>query len=313
MEIISDIKEYQHTDRSCVTIGNFDGLHLGHKRILDDVVKTARQCACRSILVTFEPHPLDLLRPGQAPLLITTPQEKTSLIEGTGIDVLLVLKFDASLAQLEGKDFVQEVLCSRLQAKHIFVGRHFVFGHRRSGNVALLEQMGKDLDFEVHVIPQVIVRGTRVSSTWIRELVQSGRISMANRLMGHFYTLSGKIVAGQGLGRRFLVPTLNMDVVNAIIPKPGVYVTMAGLQGQGYPSVTNVGRRPTVEGLGLTIETHVLNTGLRSTPATMELSFLHHLRNEKKFDTLDALKVQIDRDCQRAERFFRLLDKVRHL
>jgi riboflavin kinase/FMN adenylyltransferase len=313
MEILSDIKEYKQTDRSCLTIGNFDGLHLGHKRILDDVVRTARHCGCRSILVTFEPHPLDLLRPGQAPLLITTRQEKTSLIEKAGIDVLLVLKFDAALAQLDGRDFVQELLCSRLHAKHIFVGRHFVFGYRRSGNVALLEQMGKDLDFEVHVIPQVIVRGTRVSSTWIRELVQSGRVSMANRLMGHFYTLSGKLVAGQGLGRKFLVPTLNMEVVNAIIPKPGVYVTMAELEDRSYPSVTNVGRRPTVEGLGLTIETHVLNTELRSTPATMEVSFIHRLRDEKKFGTLDVLKTQIARDCQQAVRFFRLLDKLQHL
>jgi riboflavin kinase / FMN adenylyltransferase len=311
MEIIRDYKTYHSDIRTSLTIGNFDGIHLGHKKILDNVVKTARLTGTRSMIITFSPHPLEVLLPEKSPKLITPLEEKIELLSQGGIDVLLILRFDRELSQLSGESFVRQILAATLRVRHVFVGSYFVFGHRRSGDVALLERLSEELDYTVHVVSQVVVRGARVSSTWIRELIQSGKVNLANRLLGRYYTIGGRIVSGQGLGRKFLLPTLNMQTGNEIIPKTGVYVTLSTLYGKRYPSITNIGSRPTVSGKGITIETHVLETELLETPGSMELAFLRRLRDEQKFDSLQALRTQIGRDCQRAIRFFRLMKKFR--
>jgi riboflavin kinase/FMN adenylyltransferase len=311
MQILHDYRDYTSLQRTSLTIGNFDGLHLGHRRILDDVVQTARSTGTCSMLVTFQPHPLQLLKPHKAPPLINAGSEKTHIIEESGIDMLLVLHFDRALSRLSGSDFVKEILSSALKAKHIFVGKNFVFGHHRTGNVDLLHQLANELDFTVHVIPEVYVRGSRISSTWIRELIQTGRINLANRLLGRYYSLSGPLVTGSGVGRRFLFPTLNLSPGNQVIPQPGVYVTMATFDGRTHQSVTNVGRRPTVSGRGLTIETHVLDTEILTPPGELEISFVHRLRPEQKFDSVDQLRNQIQKDCQQAKVFFRRLARFR--
>jgi len=309
MEIISDYKTFQPEIGTSLTIGNFDGIHLGHQEILDDVVKTARATGTRSMVVTFSPHPLEILIPEKAPKLITPWQEKIALLSQAGIEILLILKFDREFSELSGESFVRQILAANLRVRHIFVGSNFVFGHRRSGDVALLERLSKELNYTVHVVSQVVVRGERVSSTWIRELIQSGKVNLANRLLGRYYTLSGRIVPGEGLGRRFLFPTLNMETGNEIIPRTGVYVTLSTLDGKQCPSITNIGTRPTVSGKGITIETHVLERELLETPDSMRLAFLRRLRDEQKFDSVEALRAQIGRDCQRAIRFFRLLKR----
>ena len=263
------------------------------------------------MVITFSPHPLEILLPEKAPRLITPSSEKLALIEQSNVDMLLVLTFDWELSHLSGESFVRQILSAKLQVKHMFVGQHFVFGHGRSGDVALLQSLSRELDYRVHVIPEVVVRGTRVSSTWIRELIQSGRISLANRLLGRYYNVSGRIVAGQGMGRKFLFPTLNLQFQNEILPKPGVYVTLSTIGERLYPSVTNVGRRPTVSGKDLTVETHLLQTKLWETPDLMELAFLHRLRDEHKFDSIEALRIQIEKDCDKAIRFFRLMKRLR--
>jgi len=311
MQIIHDYKTYQSDAKTSLTIGNFDGIHLGHKRILQDLVNTAKQSGTRSVVITFSPHPLEILLPEKAPRLITPSSEKLALIEQSNVDMLLVLTFDWELSHLSGESFVRQILSAKLQVKHMFVGQHFVFGHGRSGDVALLQSLSRELDYRVHVIPEVVVRGTRVSSTWIRELIQSGRISLANRLLGRYYNVSGRIVAGQGMGRKFLFPTLNLQFQNEILPKPGVYVTLSTIGERLYPSVTNVGRRPTVSGKDLTVETHLLQTKLWETPDLMELAFLHRLRDEHKFDSIEALRIQIEKDCDKAIRFFRLMKRLR--
>jgi riboflavin kinase/FMN adenylyltransferase len=311
MQILHDYRDYPSLQRTSLTIGNFDGLHLGHRRILDDVVQTARSTGTCSLLITFQPHPLELLKPHKAPPLITAGSEKTHIIEASGIDILLVLRFDHALSRLSGSDFVRKILSSALKAKHIFVGKNFVFGYHRTGNVDLLHQLANELDFIVHVIPEVYVRGSRISSTWIRQLIRTGRISLANRLLGRYYSLSGPLDTGSGMGRRSLFPTLNLSPGNQVIPQPGVYITMATFDGHTYHSVTNVGRRPTVSGQGLTIETHVLDTTIRTPPGQLELSFVHRLRHEQKFDSIDQLRNQIQRDCQRARAFFRRLERFR--
>ncbi len=311
MEIVRDTRNYRSPCRTSITIGNFDGIHLGHKKILSELVSTARESETRSMVVTFSPHPLKVLRPEKAPCLITTSKEKLDLIGLSEVDTLIVLKFDQELSQLSGESFVRKILAEKLKVKHMFVGENFVFGYHRSGDVTLLRALSRELDYAVHIVPEVIVRGSRVSSTWIRELIQAGRIGLANRLLGRYYSVSGEIVPGRGLGQKFLFPTLNLKLHNEIIPHSGVYVTLATIDGKQWPSVANVGWRPTVGGRDLTVESHILGTELMETPSHMDLAFLHRLRDEHKFDSLEALKEQIGRDCLRASRFFRLMERVR--
>jgi riboflavin kinase / FMN adenylyltransferase len=311
MEIVRDTNYYQPPGRTSLTIGNFDGIHLGHRKILNELVKTARQSGTISGVLTFSPHPLKILCPERAPRLITTPEAKIDLLKMFHIDTLLILKFDQELSQLSGEAFIRDILVKKLRVKHMLVGENFVFGHRRSGDVSLLQSLSRELDYAVHIVPQVVVRGSRVSSTWIRELIQLGRIDKANRLLGRYYTLSGEVVPGKGLGRRFLFPTLNLKLHNEIIPRQGVYITLSKIDGQRWSSVTNVGWRPTVGGKDLTVESHILETQLAKTPNHMELAFLHRLRDERKFDSLEALRNQIEIDCHRSSRFFRLLTRLR--
>ena len=310
MKILHDYRHFPSSKRSSVTIGNFDGLHLGHRRILEDVVRMASASDTCSVVMTFSPHPLQILHPAKAPKLIVPPEDKFAQIESLGIDYLLLVKFDETLSRLSGEVFIRDILVRSLRVQHLLVGHNFVFGHKRSGNVALLEALGREYDYTVHVIPSVAVRGSRVSSTWIRELIRSGRISQANRLLGRYYSLHGSVISGQGLGKTALVPTLNLATENEILPGNGVYVTLAIWDGKSHPAVTNVGIRPTVSGTRLSVETHLLEHIPETPPSKLELQFLHRLRDERKFPSVEELKQQIAKDIQRARRFFGLLKKL---
>ena len=311
MKILYDARHFPSSQRSSVTIGNFDGLHLGHRRILEDLVRTAQASGTASVVMTFSPHPLQILHPGKAPKLIVPADDKIARIESLGVDYLLLVKFDEELSRLSGESFIREILVGSLRVQHLFVGHNFVFGHKRSGNVALLESLEAEYGYTVHVIPPVAVRGRRVSSTGIRELIRSGRISQANRLLGRYYSLQGRVIPGQGLGRTILFPTLNLEAQNEILPGNGVYATLALFGGKSHPAVTNVGTRPTVSGAGLSVETHVLEYSPEAPPSSLELQFLHRLRNEHRFPSVDELKKQIARDIQRTKRFFGLFKMLR--
>ena len=311
MTILHDCRHFPSSQRSSVTIGNFDGLHLGHRRILEDLVRMAAVSGTASLVMTFSPHPLQVLHPGKAPKLIIPTEDKIARIESLGVDYLLLVKFDEELSRLSGEGFIREILVGSLRVQHVFVGHNFVFGHKRSGNVALLEALGQELGYTVHVIPPVAVRGSRVSSTGIRDLIRAGRISQANRLLGRYYGLQGRVVPGQGLGRTVLFPTLNLEAQNEILPGNGVYATLAIFEGRSHTAVTNIGTRPTVSGTGLSVETHLLEHTPEAPPSTLELKFLHRLRNEHKFPSVDELKKQIAKDIQRTKRFFGLLKRLR--
>ena len=311
MKILHDYRDFPSSQRSSVTIGNFDGLHLGHRRILLDLLRTAVASGTASVVMTFSPHPLQILHPDKAPKLIVPTEDKIARIDSLGVDYLLLVKFDEALSRLSGEAFIREILVGAIKVQHVFVGHHFVFGHKRSGNVALLKSLEGEYGYTVHVIPPVAVRGNRVSSTGIRELIRSGQISQANRLLGRYYSLQGRVVPGQGLGRTVLVPTLNLEAQNEILPGNGVYATLAHFHGKSYPAVTNVGTRPTVSGTSLSVETHLLEHTPAAPPTRLELKFLHRLRDEQKFPSVDELKQQIAKDIQRAKRFFGLLKKLR--
>ena len=310
MKILYDARHFPSSKRSSVTIGNFDGLHLGHRRILEDLVRTAETSGTASVVMTFSPHPLQILHPGNAPRLIIPTEDKIARIESMGVDYLLLMKFDEVLSRLSGESFIREILVGALKVQHVFVGHNFVFGHKRSGNVALLESLESQYGYTVHVIPPVAVRGSRVSSTGIRELIRSGRISQANRLLGRYYSLQGRVVPGQGLGRTVLFPTLNLEAQNEILPGNGVYATLALFEGKSHPAVTNLSTRPTVSGAGLSVETHLLDNTPEAPPSSLELQFLHGLRDEHKFASVDELRKQIANDIQRTLRFFGLLRRL---
>ncbi len=310
MEITYGYRSYRADRRSSLTIGNFDGFHLGHQRILETLVDASRTSGTRSVLLSFQPHPLQLLAPENAPRAITPPEEKIRLLGLSRLEVLAILDFDRALSKMTGEEFVREIIVEVFQAREVFVGSDFEFGHRRTGDVALLRKLSRELDFQVHICPQVVVRGSRVSSTRIREMLHAGRISSANRLLGRFFSLKGEVVSGRGLGRESLFPTLNLRPGNELIPRPGVYVTQATFGGKPHPAVTNVGWRPTVAGNDLTVETHLIDISLESPPAHLSLVFLHRLRDEEKFESLQELRGQIARDCRRARRFFRLFRRL---
>jgi riboflavin kinase/FMN adenylyltransferase len=310
MKILHDYRQFPSSQRSSVTIGNFDGLHLGHRRILEDLVQTAKASGTASVVMTFSPHPLQILHPGKAPKLIVPTEDKLARIESLGVDYLVLVRFDEALSRMSGEAFIRQILVGSLRVQHIFVGHNFVFGHKRSGNVTLLETLGRECGYAVHVIPPVAVRGNRVSSTGIRELIRAGRISQANRLLGRYYSLQGRVVSGAGLGRTVLFPTLNLEAQNEILPGNGVYATLACFNGETHEAVTNVGTRPTLSGTGLSIETHLLQHTPEAPPVNLDLQFLHRLRDERKFASVDELREQIGKDIQRARRFFRLLMKL---
>ena len=290
-----------------VTIGNFDGVHLAHQALLRRVVEVAQPQGLVATAVTFEPHPIKVLAPDHAPRLLTPLQRKVELIEATGIDLLVVLPFTRELARQSPLEFVRRVVIDPLHAASVHVGPNFRFGYRQSGDTEILEELGSQEGFRVEVLPMLRIRGDRVSSTRIRELLTEGKVHKANRLLGRPFSSRGPIVAGMGVGRKHTVPTLNLAPIEEQLPKVGVYVTHTLLAGTRHDSVTNVGFKPTFGDHRLTVETFLLNFSGQLDETHMEIEFLYRLRDEMKFQNPAILKVQIQEDARRSLKFFRLL------
>jgi len=292
--------------RHCIlSIGNFDGLHLGHQEILQTVVRKARDLALPAVAMTFEPHPIQVLYPDKAPKRISTPERKIEQIQKCGIDMLFKVQFDRDFAKLSPENFIRQYLIEGLHVRAICVGSNFNFGHRQEGTVQTLRQWAGD--FELIEVPPVVFRSFAASSTQVRKNVLNGKVSRAARLLGRWYEIEGHIVSGAGRGRNVTVPTLNLDPANELLPAFGVYVTRISLDGGGYlDAVSNIGVRPTFGESTPTIETFVLNNPVP--PArTARLQFLHRIREEKRFDSPELLARQIGLDVQAALKFFRRL------
>jgi riboflavin kinase/FMN adenylyltransferase len=296
---------------SVAAIGNFDGVHLGHQEILRSVVAEARQRGGRAVAVTFDPHPDRFLRPDTAPALLTPLNERLRLLAAAGIDAVVVLRFDEALAGLTARAFVAAVLVEALGVVALHEGGNFRFGRRAEAGVAELAQLGARLGFSVHVHGPVKAHGTEVSSSLIRALVASGDVRRARWLLGRPFAVRGNPARGRGVGTRLLVPTVNLAPYPGMLPDFGVYVTRltvaAGEAGsRTFAAITNVGNRPTFEGVGFGVETHILDFEPvdldQQTP--LELEFLNRLRGEKKWDSPQALKEQILKDVARAKRYF---------
>ncbi|HLG99600.1 MAG TPA: bifunctional riboflavin kinase/FAD synthetase [Bryobacteraceae bacterium] len=285
-----------------ITIGNFDGVHVGHRQILRRLIGIARSEGWRSAALTFHPHPTKLVAPERAPRLLTTPEQRARLIEQQGVDEVLILPFDSSVSQLSPEDFVREILVDKLQTRAVLVGENFRFGYRAAGDPHTLEELGAKYSFETDIVPPVTWRNRVISSSEIRRAIESGQISLACRMLGRPYALEGAVVHGEGIGSKQTVPTLNLQTSAEVLPKTGVYITrtLDPATGREWPSITNIGYRPTFNGQGLTIETYLLAPLDGPTPTGISVSFLRWVRDEQKFENAAALKAQILKDVSRA-------------
>ncbi len=290
-----------------ITIGNFDGVHIGHQQIIRQVVERARANGWKAAALTFDPHPTRLVAPERVPGLLTTPEQRAQRMLDQGLDEVLILPFTKEIAALTGEQFVRDILSTRLQARSVFVGDNFHFGHRAAGNAVSLRDLGKQFGFSVDILRPITWRGRVVSSSEVRRFIESGDVSRACRMLGRPYALEGAVVPGAGIGSKQTVPTLNLDTKAEVLPHNGVYVTRTHDLGSSrdWPSITNVGYRPTFNGHGLTIETFLLAPLDGETPKEILVEFLRWVREERKFPNPEALKAQIFRDVARAQAFLR--------
>ncbi len=298
---------------SIVAIGNFDGIHQGHQRVLGFTLTMAKDTGGVATALTFEPPPLKVLRPNAAPLRISTNQQRMEWFGALGMEAAVVLPFTKELAQLTPEEFVDEILVRQLSVKAVVVGDNFRFGHKQSGDVKFLRELGMRFGFGVVVHTPVVIEGEIVSSTLIRKQIAEGDVTHAARLLGRPFVLTGEVVAGSGTGRKFTFPTLNLKPEQELLPARGVYITRTVLEGEpsSHRSVTNIGMRPTFNGSGLTVETHLLDYSGNFSPKWIEIRFWKRLRDEKKFGGAEELREQIAKDIATANTFFARLRRLR--
>lgn len=293
-----------------LSIGNFDGVHRAHQHVLRSNVRRARELGATPMVVTFDPHPVRILRPDIPKRLITPLSTKLRAFEQCGLDAVLVLTFNRDLSLMAPRDFAEQVLCKRLRAKEIHEGSNFHFGHHAEGNVDKLAEFGREFGFDVHIYPQRYAHGEHVSSTRIRQLIAEGNLTRARQLLARTFSIVGNAGRGRGIGHKYTVPTINMARYDELVPADGVYITWTRVGEECFDSVTNVGYRPTFGTESFAIETHLLNFHpIELTAETeVEIFFLQHVRPEIKFPSVEALREQIARDVHRARRYFHHLE-----
>ena len=308
MRIVRDINDSEIRTPTVLTFGVFDGLHLAHQRIMGRVVDRARALGLPATVVTFDPHPRAVLHPQTAPPLLQTFEQKMEGIERVGIDQTVVLNFTHELSQVTAEDFLVKFIFGGLDAREVYLGQGFAFGHNREGRFELLSRVAERLGCVAEEVPELLVRGHRISSTFIRRLLASGGVNLARRMLGRPYGIESRVIEGRKVGKAQLkYATANLKPHNTVIPANGVYITLTLLEGSWRRSITNVGNRPTFGGEPeLTVETHVMDFDRELYGEKIRVRFLHRLRGEKKFASIDALRAQIDRDYDRAVRYFGL-------
>lgn len=295
-----------------VSVGNFDGVHRAHRQVLSNLVERAKELGAKAVAISFEPHPLRILRPDFALKLITPTTEKIHLLSSTGIDAVLLLPFTRDLSLMTPEQFAKEILKQRLNSREVHEGFNFRFGHKAEGNVELLTKLGNQLGFAVRVYPEMRLRGEPVSSSQIRKLIGDGDVSRARYLLARPFSVLSPPGRGRGYGAKHTVPTINLSRYEELLPKDGVYITRTRVVEDCFDSVTNVGNRPTFGADSFAVETHLLNFHpIELTPETeVEIHFLQRLREERKFPSVDALRAQIAKDVKHARRYFCRLNRL---
>jgi len=291
-----------------LALGNFDGVHRGHRKILERVRRVASERGATSVVMTFDPHPPRIVRPDKAPPLLMTTAQRLEAIETTGVQGTAIVRFTSELSKWDPETFVQTVLVDWLRVSEVWVGANFLFGRDRAGTFTLLRTLGARFGFNAEKIDPVRYKDFVVSSTRVRRLINEARVDEAGALLGHQYFIDGTVVQGDQRGRTIGFPTANLSTENELLPPNGVYATTATVEGLVYPSVTNIGVRPTVDQSGrVSIETHLFNLDRNLYGARMRVGFVQRLRDERTFESLDALKGQIQADCDRARVLFERL------
>ena len=293
---------------SALTIGNFDGVHYGHRRILRRLRELASEHDWKPSVLTFDPHPTRIVAPDRTPPLLTSPETRANLMREEGIAQVLILPFTRELSQLSPEQFVKDLLVDKLGARAVLVGDNFRYGHRHAGDVKLLAELGRQFGFLTEIVPAVSCRGRIVSSSGVRELIRAGKVDLAARFLMRPYAIEGEVVHGRGVGSKQTVPTLNLATASEVLPATGVYITRTHDldAARQWSSITNIGYRPTFgESPELSIETFLLDPLEGATPARIRLEFLRRVREERKFETPEALRAQILKDVGAAQRYFR--------
>jgi riboflavin kinase / FMN adenylyltransferase len=288
-----------------LTLGVFDGLHLGHQLIMRTVVERAHETGAIPTVITFDPHPRAVLHPESSPPFLQTLDQKVEGFGVLGIEQTIVIRFDEEFSQTRAEDFLRDVVKDRLHAKEVYLGRGFAFGHNREGNIGLLRRVSQDLGFFADEVPEVQFRNQRVSSSKVRGLLAEGKVNLARRLLGRPYGVEGRVERGAERGAGLGFPTANLHPRNRVIPENGVYVTGTLIDGQWRRSVTNVGVRPTFgSDAEPSVETFVMDWAGDLYGDVVRVRFLHRLRDERKFGSIEELKTQIENDVKRAQSYF---------
>lgn len=290
-----------------VTLGNYDGIHRGQRKVIDQVVARAKERGCSSAVITFDPHPLKVLRPEDAPQLLTLPSQRQRQLAEAGVDALLIVKFNRDLARTPPEDFVRRFLAGNLAIEEIHVGNDFAFGHERRGNLALLQKMGAELGFTAHGVEPEMSEGEIISATRIRRALRDGRVEQAAELLGRPYGLFGTVVRGDRMGAKLGWPTINLKPENELLPADGVYAGRVFFPKMPatFDCVTNVGTRPTVyENYQKVVESHILDFKANVYGEKVEVLFHKRLREEMLFPSVMELSAQIGRDVELAREFF---------
>ena len=303
MKIFRSAKEFITDEKSSiVTIGTFDGVHIGHKEIIKNLIENAHRKNDKSVILTFFPHPRMVIQKGSKIKLLTTLEEKIALLEKSGLDYLIVQPFNKEFSRLTALEFVRDILVGQLKIKKLVIGYDHHFGRNREGNFEQLKEYGTVYGFNVEEIPAQDIENVAVSSTKIRRALSEGKIERANAYLGYEFMLSGKIIHGKGLGKKWNYPTINVNVEEPykLIPKPGVYIVKTIIKDKKVFGIMNIGHRPTVNGKHQTIEVHLLDFDADLYGETIQIHLAYRLRDEQKFDSVEALFVQIKEDEQKA-------------
>jgi riboflavin kinase/FMN adenylyltransferase len=302
-EGVSQIKE--ELKNPVVTIGNFDGVHLGHQAIFKKTIEKAHEIGGVSVVYTFDPHPLKVLDPDRFFPLITTREEKERVIEWIGIDALVSEPFTKDFAQLSTDEFVNDILCEKIQAKEIFIGPDYRFGRGRKGTTDLLKSLGEGCGIEIEILKNVVIEGKEVRSTMIRNCVLEGKVREAAKFLGRGYTLGGKVIRGKAQGKRLGIPTANIEPEKDLYPRNGIFAVKALVENNYVQGVLNIGDNPTFPGKGFSLEVHILDFDHDIYGSKIELIFVEKLRDEKIFETAELLVEQIKKDIIQARKILR--------
>ncbi len=304
MELVLGIdKIRKRHKKGILALGTFDGLHLGHQKVIKSLKRRAKDLRKKSIVLTFDIHPLKTIDPAKCPPLLTPKEEKINLIQDLGIDTLVLANFDRKFASLSPEKFIRDILVSRLGIREVFVGKNFIFGRGATGDITFLRSKAKEYGFKVRVIPPVKIGKKAISSTAIRELIRKGAVKKAAKLLGRPYALYGRVVRGESRGKGLGYPTANIRPHHEMIPSDGVYLGRIRVRGRDWNGLLNIGTQPTFHKRGARIiETYIFNFNRRIYSRDIKVSFLERIRDETTFKSPEALKAQIERDIVRARK-----------